>query len=75
MSVGLTMSKAQEAILSYLQNASVELPKDDLYVSITLYHLPATLVRLFAQKVAYKYPGGVGEAVEDLIKKAVIEQL
>ncbi len=65
--------KNQKAILSYLQNESVELPKDDLFVTITLYHMPATLVRLFALKVAHQYPGGIGEAVQELMKKAITE--
>lgn len=67
------MSKAQKAILSYLQNESVELPQDDLFVNMTLYRMPATLVRLFALKVAHQYPGGIGEAVQELMKKAITE--
>jgi hypothetical protein len=67
------MMKNQKAILNYLQNESVELPKDDLFVTITLYNMPATLVRLFALKVAHQYPGGIGEAVQELMKKAISE--
>ena len=67
------MSKTQKAIMSYLQSEPFELPKDDLFVSITLYNVPATLVRLFMQKVAYQYPGGIGEAVEELMKRAITE--
>jgi len=59
--------------MNYLQSEPVELSKDDLFVSITLHRLPATLVRLFALKVAYQYPGGIGEAVQELMKKAIIE--
>ncbi len=65
------METKQKAILHYLQNEPVEIPKDDLFVSITLHRLPATLVRLFALKVAYQYPGGISEAIQDLMKKAI----
>ncbi len=67
------MSKTQKAIMSYLQSEPVELPKDDLFVNITLYRMPATLVRLFKQKAAYQYPGGIGEAVQELMKRAISE--
>ncbi len=59
--------------MNYLQSEPIELPKDDLFVSITLYRMPATLVRLFMQKVAYQYPGGLGEAVQELMKRAISE--
>jgi hypothetical protein len=52
---------------------SVELPEEDLSITIILQRLPATLVRLFALKVAYQYPGGIGEAVQELMKKAIAE--
>ena len=67
------MSKIQKAIMNYLQSEPIELPEDDLFVTITLQRLPATLVRLFALKVAYQYPGGIGEAVQELMKKAINE--
>jgi hypothetical protein len=31
------------------------------------------LARLFALKVAYQYPGGIGEAVQELMKQAITE--
>jgi len=67
------MSKTQKAIMNCLQTEPVELPEDDLFVTITLYRMPATLVRLFALKVAFQYPGGIGEAVQELMKKAITE--
>jgi hypothetical protein len=67
------MMKKQKAILNYLQSESVQLPEDDLFVTITLYRMPATLVRLFALKVAHQYPGGIGEAVQELMKKVITE--
>jgi hypothetical protein len=52
---------------------SVELPEEDLSITIVLQRLPATLVRLFALKVAYQYPGGIDEAVQELMKKTIAE--
>jgi hypothetical protein len=67
------MMTKQKAIMNYLQDESVQLPKDDLFINITLYRVPATLVRLFTLKVAQQYPGGIGEAVQELMKKAIKE--
>jgi hypothetical protein len=67
------MMKKQKAIINYLQTEQVELLEDDLFVDITLHRMPATLVRLFALKVTYQYPGGIGEAIQDLMKKAITE--
>jgi hypothetical protein len=35
--------------------------------------VPGDLVREFAVRFAYKYPGGISEAVQDLMKNAVKE--
>jgi len=67
------METGQKALLTYLQNEQLDLPKDDLFVSITLHRMPSTLVRLFALKVAQHYPGGIGEAIQDLMVKALKE--
>lgn len=69
----MKMEKKQKVIMNYLQSEPVELPKDDLFVAVTLQRMPATLVWLFALKVAYQYPGGVGEAIQELMKKAIVE--
>lgn len=47
--------------------------KEDLFVNITLYRVPASLVKEFALKFAYKYPGGISEALQDLMKNAIEE--
>lgn len=70
---GEKMETNQKLMLPCLQKVTVQIPKDDLFVSITLHRVPATLVRLFALKVAYQYPGGIGEAVEELMKRAISE--
>jgi hypothetical protein len=62
----------QKGIFSYL-NGENDLRKEDLFVNITLYRLPGDLVREFALKSAYKYPGGISEAVQDLMRNAVKE--
>jgi len=62
----------QKAIVSYL-NGEDDLRKEDLFVNITLYRLPGDLVREFALRFAYKYPGGVSEAIQDLMRNAVKE--
>jgi hypothetical protein len=67
------MMTKQKVIMNYLQNESIQLPKDDLFVTITLYRMPATLVRLFALKIAHQYPGGIGEAIQELMKQALKE--
>jgi hypothetical protein len=67
------METKQKVMMHYLQNEPITIPKDDLFVSINLHKLPATLVRLFALKVAYQYPGGISEAIQELMKQAIKE--
>lgn len=61
----------QKGIISYFNRK--ENIKEDLFVDITLYKIPGDLVREFAARFAYKYPGGISEAVQDLMKNAVRE--
>lgn len=61
----------QKGIVSYLNGKEYE--KEDLFVDITLYSVPGDLVREFALRVAYKYPGGISEAIQDLMKNALKE--
>lgn len=63
----------QKGLVSYLQNGQVELGKEDLFAHITLYRVPASLVKEFALRFAYKYPDGISEAIQDLMKNAVKE--
>lgn len=62
----------QKGIVSYI-NGEDDLRREDLFVNITLYRLPGDLVREFALKFAYNYPGGISEALQDLMKNAVKE--
>ena len=65
------MSK-QKALASFLQENQIsDFAKDDLFVNITLYRVPANLVREFALRIAVHYPGGIGEAIQDLMKNAI----
>jgi hypothetical protein len=63
----------QKGIVGYIQNGQVELGREDLFVDITLYRVPASLIKEFALKHAYKYPGGISEAIQDLMRNAVKE--
>lgn len=48
---------------------------DDMFVDLTIYDVPAGLLREFGEKVVRSsYPGGVNEAIKDLLRKAIIEQ-
>ena len=48
---------------------------DDLRVDLTIYNIPASLLKQFSQNVVQLYyPGGVSDAIKDLIRKAVIEK-
>jgi len=62
----------QKGIVSYL-NGEPDFRKEDLFVNVTLYQVPGDLVREFALKFVYKYPGGISEAIQDLMKNAVKE--
>jgi hypothetical protein len=65
------MSK-QKALASFLQEDQIcNFAKDDLFVNITLYRVPASLVREFGVRIAIHYPGGISEALQDLMKNAI----
>ena len=47
----------------------------DLSVHLTIYDVPASLLRDFCKKMVQpNYPGGVSDAIKDLIRKAILEQ-
>ena len=42
------------------------------YVNITIYDIPANLLHEFSEKVVKPYyPGGISQAIKDLMRKAV----
>jgi hypothetical protein len=48
---------------------------DDFFVQLTIYDVPDSLLREFCKKIVQRnYPGGVSDAIKDLIQKAVLEQ-
>jgi hypothetical protein len=48
---------------------------DDMFVDLTIYDVPAGLLREFGEKVVHSsYPGGVSEAIKDLLRKAIMDQ-
>jgi hypothetical protein len=63
----------QKGIFNYLQNEGVDLKKESIFVTITLNKVPESLIREFALKVAYQYPSGIGEAIQELMKNAIKE--
>jgi len=62
----------QKGIVSYLTGED-DLRKEDFFVNVTLYRVPGDLVREFALKHAYKYPGGISEAIQDLMRRTIKE--
>jgi hypothetical protein len=54
---------------------SEKLVEDDMRISLTIYDIPVSLLAKFSENInRLHYPGGVSEAVKDLIRKAVMEQ-
>jgi hypothetical protein len=63
----------QRQILPFLQENGVSGTKDDIFVNITLYRVPASLVREFALRVCVHHPGGISEAIQELMKNTIRE--
>ena len=61
----------QKGLVSYLAIDPLDLGDEDLFVNITLYRVPSSLVREFTLKVARKYSGGISEAILDLMEEAI----
>lgn len=48
--------------------------QDEIFVDLTIYDVPASLLEEFAEKVVRSdYPSGVNEAIKDLLRKAIQE--
>ena len=48
---------------------------DDLFVHLTIYDVPVSLLKEFAEKVVNPfYPEGVSTAIKDLMRKAIANQ-
>ena len=61
----------QRNVQAYLQSEHADLPKEDIFVNITLYRVPGDLVQKFTRNVAVNYPRGISEALQDLMRKAL----
>jgi hypothetical protein len=47
---------------------------EDMFLDLTIYDIPASLLREFGEKIIRSsYPSGVSEAIKDLIRKALLE--
>ena len=61
--------------LELIQQLESKPSDDDLRVNLTIYNIPANLLKQFCQNVVQPcYPGGVSDAIKDLIRKATIEK-
>ena len=48
--------------------------RDEIFVDLTIYDVPASLLEEFAEKVVRSdYPSGVNEAIKDTLRKAIQE--
>jgi hypothetical protein len=61
--------------LECLPELEDELFREDLFVDFTIYDVPLSLLKTFSHKmIQLHYPGGVSEAIKDLMRKAIMEQ-
>ena len=63
----------QKNIQACLQGEGDDLGKEEIFVNITLHRVPGDLVREFARSVVVNYPGGISEAIQDLMRRALKE--
>jgi hypothetical protein len=63
----------QRNIGACLQGEGIDVGRDSILVNITLYRVPGDLVREFARRVVVNYPGGMSEAIQDLMRRALKE--
>jgi hypothetical protein len=54
-----------------LQSEGLDVNREEIFVNITLHRVPGELVREFICKVAVNYPGGISEAVQELMRRAL----
>jgi hypothetical protein len=56
-----------------LQGEGIDVGRESILVNITLCRVPSDLVREFACRVVVNYPGGMSEAIQDLMRRALKE--
>ena len=54
-----------------LQSNCLHPTREDIFVNITLYHVPSDLLQNFIRHVAVNCPGGMSEAVQNLMREAL----
>jgi hypothetical protein len=65
----------QQKKLACFQEINNKKYEDDMFVSLTIHDVPDSLLMEFCKKIVHpNYPGGVSEAIKDLILKAILEQ-
>ena len=65
----------QEKRLIYFQEHDSNRSEDDLFVDLTVHDVSASLLKEFTERIIKPYyPGGVSDAIKDLIRKAIDEQ-
>jgi hypothetical protein len=64
----------QKVLPLFIANERIPL-RDDLLVHVTIYDIPSILLKEFCTKVVNpKYPGGISDAIKDLMWKAIEAQ-
>jgi hypothetical protein len=64
----------QKVLMVFIANEGIPL-KDDLLVHLTVLDIPSVLLKEFCSKVVnLKYPGGISDAIKDLMWKAIEAQ-
>ena len=53
------------------QSNCADSTKGDIFVTITLYRVPSGLVQDFIRHVAVNCPGGISEALQNLMREAL----
>jgi hypothetical protein len=65
----------QRKRLAIFQEGDDKRHDDDMFVDLTIYDVPAGLLKEFGEKVVHSsYPSGVNEAIKDLLRKAIMDQ-
>jgi hypothetical protein len=65
------MGQKRLALLQEIQNRKRD---NDIFVDLTIYNVPASLLREFGEKIIRSsYPSGDSEAIKDLMRKALLE--
>jgi len=64
----------QKKLATFIESESGEF-KDDLFVHLTIYDVPASLLKEFCEKIVKPYyPDGISQAIKDLMRKAAAAQ-